>query len=122
SEAEIMGTAIISSLLGGSLLLFVVCFHLALPLMIVTLLMLVATVGLMNTTSFSLAMSRQCHIGGSASDFLGILPFAGGALVSPLSGVLGDHNMIPMGVVIFTCSLCAFLIFTFRVRKHLATY
>src|SRR5699024_1176380 len=96
SEAQIMFTAIISALLGGSLLLFVVFFHLPLPVMILALFMVVATVGLMNTTSFSLAMSRQGHIAGSASAFLGILPFAGGALVSPLTGVLGDNNMIPM--------------------------
>lgn len=122
SEVKIMFTAIISALIGGTLLLLVVFFHLPLPMMILALFMVVATVGLMNTTSFSLAMSRQGHMAGSASAFLGILPFAGGALVSPLTGVLGDHNMIPMGVVIFTCSLCAFLIFTFRVRKQLATY
>lgn len=122
SEVKIMFTAIISALIGGTLLLLVVFFHLPLPMMILALFMVVATVGLMNTTSFSLAMSRQGHMAGSASAFLGILPFAGGALVSPLTGILGDDNMIPMGVVIFTCSFCAFLIFTFRVRKHLTTY
>lgn len=85
--------------------------------MIIALLTVVSVVGLINSTSFSLAMSRQGHIAGSASAFLGILPFAGGALVSPLTGILGENNMIPMGLVIFCCSLCALIIFLLFVKK-----
>ena len=86
--------------------------------MIIALLTVVSVVGLINSTSFLLAMSRQGHIAGSASAFLGILPFAGGALVSPLTGILGENNMIPMGLVIFCCSLCALIIFLLFVKKN----
>src|SRR5699024_466293 len=116
-ESTIMFIAIITAFIGGLLLLFVVFFELPLIIMMVALFITVSMVGLINTTSFSLAMNRQGHIAGSASAFLGILPFAGGALVSPLTGVLGENNMIPMGLVIFGCCVAAFLTFMLMVRN-----
>lgn len=116
-EETIMFIAILIAFFGGILLLFVVFFELHISVMIIALFTVVSVVGLINTTSFSLAMSRQGHIAGSASAFLGILPFAGGALVSPLTGILGENNMIPMGLVIFCCSLCALIIFLLFVKN-----
>src|SRR5699024_5098083 len=116
-DESIMFIAILIAFFGGILLLFVVFFELHISVMIIALFTVVSVVGLINTTSFSLAMSRQGHIAGSASAFLGILPFAGGALVSPLTGILGENNMIPMGLVIFCCSLCALIIFLLFVKN-----
>src|SRR5699024_11892899 len=59
----------------------------ALPILLPALFLVVSSVGMVNTTSFSLGMQRQGKIAGSASAFLGILPFGGGGLVSPLVGI-----------------------------------
>src|SRR5699024_724733 len=78
--------------------------------MLPALFLVVSSVGMVNTTSFSLGMQRQGKIAGSASAFLGILPFGGGGLVSPLVGIGGDATAIPMGVTIFACSLIGIIL------------
>src|SRR5699024_12345951 len=85
---------------AGILLLFVVFFELHISVMIIALFTVVSVVGLINTTSFSLAMSRQGHIAGVASAFLAILHFAGGALGFSLTGIIGENNIISMALVV----------------------
>lgn len=108
-ELSLLFSGILFAVIGSCLLMFVVFFKLDLWVIILALFMVVSSVGLVNTTSFSLAMNRQGKIAGSASAFLGILPFAGGALVSPLTGMLGENNAIPMGIVIFVCCMLALI-------------
>lgn len=61
----------------------------------------VSSLGIISTTSFSLAMDAQGHIAGSASALLGLLPFILGSLAAPLVGVAGENSAVPMGMVIF---------------------
>lgn len=116
SEMALLHSGIILALTGSVLLMFVVFFHLSLWLIMLALFMVVSSVGLVNTTGFSLGMNRQGQVAGSASAFLGILPFAGGAVVSPLAGIAGENSAIPMGVVIFTCCVLAFITFGWMLR------
>ena len=106
-EMTLLLTGVTMAFIGSVLLMFVVFLNLALWVIIIALFMVVSSVGLVNTTSFSLAMNRQGKIAGSASAFLSILPFAGGALVSPLVGIAGENSAIPMGLVIFVCCILA---------------
>jgi len=106
-----MRTGIIISLIGSTLLMMAISLHLSLPFVMLALFLIVSTVGIVGTTSFSLAMERQGKVAGSASAFLGILPFAGGGLVSPLVGLGGEQTAVPMGLVILICSILAFIIF-----------
>src|SRR5699024_11062004 len=118
-EMTLLYAAILFALTGSILLMFVVFFNLPLWVMMIALFMAASSVGIINTTSFSLAMNRQGKIAGSASAFLGILPFAGGALVSPLTGVAGENSAVPMGVVIFLCCVLALIIYVWMLRRKL---
>ncbi|MDQ0226098.1 multidrug effflux MFS transporter [Metabacillus niabensis] len=77
----------------------------------------VSSIGIISTTSFSLAMETQGHIAGSASALLGLLPFLLGSLTAPLVGVAGEYSAIPMGIIIFSASFLAFLSYYGFVRK-----
>jgi DHA1 family bicyclomycin/chloramphenicol resistance-like MFS transporter len=78
---------------------------------------LVSSLGVIATTSFSLAMETQGHIAGSASALLGLLPFVLGSLAAPLVGIAGEHTAVPMGVVIFSASFLALVSYYGLVRK-----
>lgn len=115
-EVTLLRTGIIVSFIGSSLLIFAVFLKLPLIVLMIALFLVVSSVGMVNTTCFSLGMQRQGNVAGSASAFLGILPFGGGALVSPLVGIGGDHTAIPMGIVIFICSTLAFIIYVCMIK------
>src|SRR5690625_3520223 len=119
-EMTLLLSGILFALIGSVLLIIVVFFYLSLWMIMIALFMVVSSVGLVNTTSFSLAMNRQGSVAGSASAFLGILPFAGGALVSPLAGIAGENNAVPMGIVIFLCCAFALFIYVWLVRERRA--
>lgn len=110
-EETLLFAGMVISVIGSCLLLLAVFAELSFWLLIVALFLVVSSVGMVNTTSFSLGMQRQGKAAGSASAFLGILPFAGGALVSPLVGIAGDHTAVPMAIVIFACSVLALVLY-----------
>lgn len=119
-ENNLLYFGILQSLFGSILLIFVVFFTWPLWTIMLALFLVVSSSGIVNTMSFSLGMNRQGERAGSASAFLGILPFAGGAVVSPLVGVLGEDNAIPLGVVILICGILAlttYLIFVWKKEK-----
>ncbi|RDW18379.1 MFS transporter [Oceanobacillus arenosus] len=115
-EVTLLLIGITISVIGSILLLIVVLFTLPLLVLIPALFFLVSSVGMVGTASFSLAMERQGEAAGSASAFLGILPFGGGALVSPLVGLGGDYSAFPMGIVIIVCSMMALLVYFTMVK------
>ncbi|RUS49070.1 multidrug effflux MFS transporter [Cohnella sp. AR92] len=71
----------------------------------------VSSVGLISTSSFSLAMRDQGESAGSASALLGVLSFIFGGIVSPLVGLGGSDNAIPMGIVIASADVLALAFF-----------
>lgn len=117
SEVKLLFTGVLLSFSGSILLVIVVWNELPLFFMTVALFLVVSSIGMVSTTSFSLGMQSQGESAGSASAFLGLLPFVGGALVAPLVGIAGDVTAWPMGIVIIACSSIALLIFVVFVRK-----
>src|SRR5699024_3134606 len=105
------------SFIGSLLLIIVVIFALPIWAMLPALFLVVSSAGVVNTTSFSLGMQRQGEVAGSASAFLGILPFGGGALVSPFVGIAGEATMISLGIVILMCSTIAFVIYSILLKN-----
>ncbi|WP_246061950.1 multidrug effflux MFS transporter [Paenibacillus oralis] len=98
---------LITILLGANLILFLM------PLFFV-----VACVGIVGTSGFTLAMQSQSKAAGSASALLGLLPYILGALVAPLVGLAGEQNAVPMGIVIFCANLGALLCYLLMVQKN----
>lgn len=106
-ESNILFGGILMSLTGSILLLITAIFDLSIWVIIPAFFLIVSSVGISNTTCFSLGMQRQGKVAGSASAFLGILPYAGGAIVSPLVGLGGEYTSVPLGITILICSLLA---------------
>lgn len=119
SERTFLKIGLMISNVAGAVLL--VAFLLKAPLLavVVPIFFLVASIGIIATTSFSLAMETQGHIAGSASALLGLLPFLLGSLTAPLVGIAGEYTAIPMGVVIVLASLMALLSYYGLVQKTL---
>lgn len=111
-EKKLLLYGIMMSFSGALLLLLTILLQGPIWLVLIALFFVVSSVGIVGTTAFSLAMERQGRAAGSASAFLGILPFGGGALVSPLVGIAGDFTAVPMGITIFACSSLAVIIYS----------
>lgn len=77
----------------------------------------VMSIGIVATSSFSLAMETQGHIAGSASALLGLLPFLLGSITAPLVGIAGEYTAVPMGFIMFTTSALALLSYFGLARK-----
>lgn len=120
STLNILNTGILISVTGSILLLLGVWMNGPLFFMIIALFFVVSSVGMVSTSSLSLGMANQKRSAGSAAAFLGLLPFIGGALVSPLVGLQGEFSAVPMSIVIMTCSVLALLLFISWVRRPTA--
>lgn len=120
STLNILNTGILISVTGSILLLLGVWMNGPLFFMIIALFFVVSSVGMVSTSSLSLGMANQKKSAGSAAAFLGLLPFIGGALVSPLVGLQGEFSAVPMSIVIMTCSVLALLLFISWVRRPTA--
>lgn len=116
-EVHLLLVGILISFTGSILLIIVVWQQLSLTMIAIALFLVVSSLGMVSTTSFSLGMEAQGDAAGSASAFLGLLPFLGGGLVSPLVGIKGDLTAWPMGIIIVICSSSALLIYWQFVRK-----
>ena len=93
-------------LIGGGL------YSILLPLFVV-----VSSVGIVGTSSFSLAMQDQAKAAGSAAALIGVLSFVFGGLMAPLVGIGGSHTALPMGITIAVAETAAVLSYFFLVRR-----
>ncbi|WP_060210006.1 Bcr/CflA family multidrug efflux MFS transporter [Sporosarcina koreensis] len=109
SEQRFLQTGLFISVTSGVLLLIAVLLHGPLLTIVVPIFFFVASIGIISTSSFSLAMESQGHIAGSASALLGLLPFVLGSISAPLVGIAGEETAIPMGIIIFGTSIIALL-------------
>ena len=109
SETRFLEIGLLISISAGISLFLAVLLNGPLISLIIPLFFFVGSIGIVSTSSFSLAMEKQGHIAGSASALLGLLPFILGAITAPLVGIAGEETAIPMGTIIFTASLLAVL-------------
>jgi DHA1 family bicyclomycin/chloramphenicol resistance-like MFS transporter len=116
-EKTFLKIGLILSNTAGAVLLGALLIKAPLIAIAIPIFFLVSCIGIIATTSFSLAMESQGHIAGSASALLGVLPFILGSLTAPLVGIAGEYSAIPMGVTIFSASFMAFLSYYGLVRK-----
>lgn len=87
-------------------------YALSIPLFFV-----VSSVGIIGTSSFSLAMQDQASAAGSASALLGLLSFILGGMMAPLAGIAGSHTALPMSLIISIAEAAALLCYLLLVRK-----
>ncbi|MEK4760200.1 multidrug effflux MFS transporter [Viridibacillus sp. FSL E2-0187] len=111
AEIKLLLSGILIAFVGSLLLVTVIAFKLPLVFILIALFIIVSTVGIVSTTAFSLSMQKQGNNAGSASALLGLLPFIGGAVVSPLVGIAGEMNAWPMGIIILSSTLFSIIAF-----------
>lgn len=121
-EVNFLTAGVLTSIIGGTLLVLVVWQQGPLYMIAIAFFLVVSSVGLVSPAAFSLAMQQQGQSAGSASAFLGLLPFIAGAVVSPLVGIAGDQTAWPLGIVILSSSLLAFLFYVVLVRKSKSVF
>lgn len=120
AEEKLMKIGVTIVSIASVFLLFVAYFELSIPYLFFALFFVVSAVGIVTTTAFSLAMQGQSRHAGSASALLGLMPYIGGAIVSPLVGIAGEATAIPMAIVIFFCSLSAFILLWVSFQRKIA--
>ncbi|ARF17755.1 multidrug effflux MFS transporter [Sporosarcina ureae] len=116
-ELKFLRAGVLLSFTASILLLLTVWNEWPLAVIATALFFMVSSVGLVSPAAFSLAMQSQGKSAGSASAFLGLMPFIGGAIVSPLVGLAGDSSAWPLSIIVLTCSTAALVIFFTVVRK-----
>ncbi|SEK29468.1 multidrug effflux MFS transporter [Paenibacillus sp. OK003] len=117
SETRLLIAGLITAALGGTSLLIAILAGGNLISVLIPLFLVVSSVGLVNTASFSLAMANQEKSAGSASALIGVMTFLFGGIVAPLVGLGGEGTAVPMGIVIACADLGALLIYVVMVGK-----
>lgn len=115
-EAKLLIVGLSIAVAAAISLLLVILAQGTLMLLLIPLFFVVASVGIVSTSTFSLAMQTQNQHAGSASALLGLSTYILGASVAPLVGLAGDHNALPMGIVIACANTIAILCYIIMVR------
>lgn len=116
-EQKFLVSGLLLCTLGGVLLLLTVLAGGGLLPILICLFAVVSSVGVVGTTSFSLAMQDQGDSAGSASALLGLLPLLLGSCVAPLVGLGGSETALPMAMVIAGAGVCSILSFLLLCRQ-----
>ncbi|MBW7475443.1 multidrug effflux MFS transporter [Paenibacillus oenotherae] len=116
-ERTILGSGLVLSFSGGLLLLLAALVGGGLYVVLPALFLVVASVGLIATTTSSLAMQNQGQSAGTASALLGMLSFIVGGAAAPLVGIGGSASILPMAVVIAVLNILALVCFLFLTKR-----
>jgi MFS transporter, DHA1 family, multidrug resistance protein len=120
-ERKLLRAAVIIAVSATSFLLLMTIIEGPLAAVVIPIFIYMTSMGMVLTSTFTLAMEHQGHRAGSASAVLGMLPLVVGSIVSPLVG-LDESTAVPMGAVLFvSASLGAVAFFSLtRVNKGMA--
>ncbi|AIC93507.1 multidrug effflux MFS transporter [Shouchella lehensis] len=110
-ERSFLRFGLVTATVASSVLLIMTIINGPLFSIVVPIFLFVSMIGMIGTTSFSLAMESQGGRAGSASALLGLLPFVIGAITAPLVGIAGEDTAVPMGVIMFLSSVSALAAF-----------
>ncbi|MEV5716089.1 multidrug effflux MFS transporter [Amycolatopsis mediterranei] len=95
-ERALLRSGLLLGVTGGALVLASVLFRAPLALLLVSLFLLVSSIGLVMPNASSLALASHARSAGAASALLGVLQFAVGAVATPLVGLGGPGTAVPM--------------------------
>ncbi|MCY8933914.1 Bcr/CflA family efflux MFS transporter [Bacillus atrophaeus] len=114
-EKSLLRIAVITAFIATAVLLTMTIVHGPLITLVISIFIYMITIGMVLTSTFTLAMENQGHRAGSASAMLGMLPLLLGSIVSPLVGI-NETTAIPMGAIMFITSVIGSLAF-FKLTK-----
>lgn len=117
SERQLLLSGLVIAAVAGISLLTVAFTGGQLFAVLVPLFFVVSCVGIVSTTTTSLAMQSQQRSAGSASAMLGLLPLLLGSIASPLVGLGSGTTPVPMAVVIAIAEVGALLSFVVLAKE-----
>lgn len=109
-EKRLLRNAVIIAVSATFILLIMTIIKGPLATLVIPIFIYMTTMGMILTSSFTLAMEKQGHRAGSASAVLGLLPLLLGSMVSPLVGI-DETTAIPMGAILFSTSFIGAIAF-----------
>ncbi|MEC1635031.1 Bcr/CflA family efflux MFS transporter [Bacillus mojavensis] len=115
-EKSLLRIAVITAMIATAVLLTMTMIHGPLAALVISIFVYMITIGMVLTSTFTLAMEKQGHRAGSASALLGMLPLLLGSIVSPLVGI-DETTAVPMGAIMFVTAVIGSLAF-FRLTKE----
>jgi len=116
-ERKLFGTGVLIQSLGAGLVLVNAFTGAGMWLLLSGFFLTVASVGMILTTSFPLAMERYGHLAGSASAIIGVLMFMIGGLLAPLGGLGGVDTEWPLGVMMAATAWTSCAIFWLQIAR-----
>ncbi|MEV6620462.1 multidrug effflux MFS transporter [Amycolatopsis sp. NPDC051106] len=116
-ERALLLSGLLLGTLGGALVLVTALTRAPLAFLLVSLFLLVSSIGLVMPNASSLALASHARSAGAASALLGVLQFAVGAAATPLVGLGGPGTAVPMAVTMAGFALLALLAFLTLTRK-----
>ena len=111
SELKMLTWSVCQALVGGILFTLCVVVQASIELTILSLFVMIPIGSVLGSTSFSLSMRNHGREAGAASAMLGSLPMLAGGLISPLVGVAGNQNALPMAIIFLVGEVLALIIF-----------
>lgn len=120
SETKLLIAGLTLAFVGGISLLVMILLGGGLYSILVPLFFVVSSIGVVGTSSFSLAMEDQAKSAGSASALIGLLSFVFGGFMAPLVGMGGSYTAVPMGIIIVIAETSAVLCYLFLVKGNRA--
>ncbi|WP_085507354.1 Bcr/CflA family efflux MFS transporter [Thalassobacillus devorans] len=119
-ERSLLRTAVIIAVTATAFLLTMTIIEGPLASLVIPIFIYMTAMGMVLTSTFTLAMEHQGHRAGSASAVLGMLPLLFGSLVSPLVG-LNESTAVPMGATLFiTASIGSVVFFTMTKKNQVS--
>ncbi len=116
-ETTLLITGLVIAFGGGAVLLVMMLAGGGLYTLLLPLFFVVSSVGIVGTSSFSLAMQDQAQSAGSAAALIGLLTFVFGGVMAPLVGIGGSYTAIPMALAIAAAVLAAGLSYVCLVKR-----
>jgi MFS transporter, DHA1 family, multidrug resistance protein len=108
---RVLQGALLVNCVGAIALAISVLARLGFVSLIVSLFVMVSSIGMIMPTASALALADHPERAGAASSLLGLAQFIAGAAAAPLVGIAGETSAVPMGVVALGASLAGNAVF-----------
>ncbi|WP_372670512.1 multidrug effflux MFS transporter [Amycolatopsis kentuckyensis] len=116
-ERALLLSGLLLGVLGGALVLVAALTRAPLAFLLVSLFLLVSSIGLVMPNASSLALASHARSAGAASALLGVLQFVVGAVATPLVGLGGPGTAVPMAATMAGFALLALLAYLALTRE-----
>jgi DHA1 family bicyclomycin/chloramphenicol resistance-like MFS transporter len=107
----VLGIALAINCAGSAAVATTVLAGLGFVPLVVSLFVMVSSVGMIFPVASALALADHPERAGSASSMLGLAQFITGAAAAPLVGIAGETSAVPLGIVALTSTVAACAVF-----------